>query len=411
MLLSFIEALILLVPLLLAVAFLTLAERKAMGSMQRRVGPNKVGYYGLLQPFSDALKLLTKENIIPSHSNSFLFIFSPILFITAVNDYSVTRGLWLKVGKVSPVDFPVKIPLQYVQDPLQPQNFYIVENGKPDLVHIHIPIKSGLAGIWIKREYGIPYILTEHWGIYNEVVEDNYTTKPAAFKKYTRKIFDNAYVFTSVSKYLAEGVNRFVTKKEYKIIPNVADTSSFYYRQKPISAFRFIHVSNMVPLKNAEGILRAFSLLLKENRDAILVMVGDKFPFLHDLARELGIPAAALLFCGEIPYEQVATEMQESDCLVLFSNMENSPCVIVEALCCGLPVIATGTGGIPELVNSTNGILLEPKDDRMLAAAMGEMMDNYSMYDRDKIAEQAIGKFSYQVIGKMMDDIYQDPNL
>lgn len=79
MLLSFIEALILLVPLLLAVAFLTLAERKAMGSMQRRVGPNKVGYYGLLQPFSDALKLLTKENIIPSHSNSFLFIFSPIL--------------------------------------------------------------------------------------------------------------------------------------------------------------------------------------------------------------------------------------------------------------------------------------------------------------------------------------------
>src|SRR3954467_15609245 len=76
---SLLEALIVIGPLLGSIAYVTIAERKAMGSMQRRVGPNKVGYYGLLQPFSDALKLLTKENLIPSHSNSFLFLFSPIL--------------------------------------------------------------------------------------------------------------------------------------------------------------------------------------------------------------------------------------------------------------------------------------------------------------------------------------------
>jgi NADH-quinone oxidoreductase subunit H len=67
------------VPLLISVAFLTLAERKIIGAMQRRVGPNVVGFAGLLQPFADGLKLFLKETIIPSHSNKLLFFLAPII--------------------------------------------------------------------------------------------------------------------------------------------------------------------------------------------------------------------------------------------------------------------------------------------------------------------------------------------
>ena len=78
-LISIIEVLLVSVPMLLAVAFVTIAERKTMASMQRRLGPNIVGYYGLLQAFADALKLLLKEYVSPTQANLILFFLGPII--------------------------------------------------------------------------------------------------------------------------------------------------------------------------------------------------------------------------------------------------------------------------------------------------------------------------------------------
>jgi len=78
-LISIIEGLLVIVPALLTVAFVTISERKTMASMQRRLGPNIVGYYGLLQAFADALKLLIKEYVSPTQANIILFFFGPII--------------------------------------------------------------------------------------------------------------------------------------------------------------------------------------------------------------------------------------------------------------------------------------------------------------------------------------------
>jgi|SaaInlV_125m_DNA_1040241.scaffolds.fasta_scaffold01015_12 NADH-quinone oxidoreductase subunit H len=71
--------LILVIPILISVAYLTLAERKIMGSMQQRKGPNVIGFLGLLQPLADGLKLLIKETVIPTNASTFSFIFAPVL--------------------------------------------------------------------------------------------------------------------------------------------------------------------------------------------------------------------------------------------------------------------------------------------------------------------------------------------
>lgn len=283
---------------------------------------------------------------------------------------------------------------------------YIITAGKPDLVHVHIPIKAGILGLWIKRVYKIPYLITEHWGIYNDIIEDNFESRRYVFKKYTKRIFQNSSGLMSVSSYLIYGVQNILGKMISYVIPNVVNTDFFYLKEKENSDFRFTHVSNMVALKNPEGILNAFKKVIHQNNKAELIMIGDTDLSIRNYANSLKLPDGCLTFLGEITYEQVAVEMQKANCLILFSDIENSPCVIGEALCCGIPVIATNVGGIPELIDGDNGILIKPKDENALADSMQNILNGVYSFDQKKIAENAQSKFNYSVIGIKIDSVY-----
>lgn len=87
---SILFSLLLIIPIIVSIAFFTLAERKIMASIQRRKGPNVVGFFGLLQPFADGLKALLKEVVIPYQSNRFIFIIAPCLtFVISILNWAI----------------------------------------------------------------------------------------------------------------------------------------------------------------------------------------------------------------------------------------------------------------------------------------------------------------------------------
>jgi len=88
------QIVLLTVIVILCVAYLTLAERKVIGYMQARIGPNRVGPKGLLQPFADVIKLLIKEVVIPTRSNRFLFIIAPLLALVPAFSAWAVMSLW-----------------------------------------------------------------------------------------------------------------------------------------------------------------------------------------------------------------------------------------------------------------------------------------------------------------------------
>ena len=285
---------------------------------------------------------------------------------------------------------------------------FIRSYGKPDLIHVHIPLKAGLVALWYKFSVGVPYIVSEHYGIYNASVDDHYKTRSFFFRFATKLIFRYANALTTVSESLGNEINSWVLHKPFTVIPNVVDTKLFRYTPGvQQDKFQFIHISNMIPLKNVEGILQACALLAKERSDFSLLLVGGINKEHEAFAREHNLLNTLVFFAGVIPYAKVASMMQQSEALIIFSDSESQSCVVLEALCSGRPVIVTNVGGVKELVNETNGLKVNVRATADLVKAMSTMMNNYNRYQQQAIAEQAHALYAYPSVAAKFETLYQ----
>ncbi|MBV9962132.1 MAG: glycosyltransferase [Parafilimonas sp.] len=284
---------------------------------------------------------------------------------------------------------------------------YIEKNGLPDLVHVQIAMKAGIIALWIKKKFGVRYMITDQWTIYNSTAKDAYEKRSIIFKNFTKEIFSNAILFISVSKNLVDTIAKKITQLPFTIVYNVVNTNNFFYSEKKKEHFTFVHASTLGEQKNPEAIIDAFIAFNKKHPCTRLLLIGDTPDALKNYLAQKNLAQNIIEFTGFIPYEKLGDVVQQCHAFVLFSRRENMPCVVAEALCCGLPVITSNAGGTAEVINAENGIVVYDYTTVALTQAMIQLYENYNQYNQKNIADESASKFNYNIIGKQITDAYK----
>lgn len=285
---------------------------------------------------------------------------------------------------------------------------YIWEHGKPDLIHVHVAMNGGLIALQLKEQLGIPFVVTEHSTIYHPAAADRLESRFFMWRKKLKQVLRSAALLLPVSDDLGKAIQHHVPGVSCKVIPNVVDTDQFHLKTKPVSSVcELVHVSGMNYQKNTVGLLNALEQLKKIRTDWHCTMIGPASEALKDLSRKKGL-ADRIHWAGEVSYAEVAAYMQKSHALVLFSRYENQPCVILEALCCGLPVVTTRVGGIAEVIDASNGLFATSEQVNTLVEALDQLMKNYATFDVAQISNHATAAYNYSVVGKKIKQTYED---
>lgn len=288
-------------------------------------------------------------------------------------------------------------------------NYITKHFGKPDILHLHVIFPAGLFVLFLSLWFNIPFLITEHWTGFRRI---NWKKLRWYHKRLGRSCTSFGRYILPVSPALVEDMQALGFFGNYAVLPNVVNINQFKppkVRSKG-SKFRFLHVSNQVNgAKNITGILDATRQLAKERQDFELYLIGDG-PDREMLGKKVEADGLnqIVAFVGELEHVRVSQEMQRADALLMFSNYENLPCVILEALATGLPVIATETGGIKDWVTPGKGFLVKPGDKAGLVAAMKKAMDKRNDFDPEFIRSEVAEQCSYDTVGRKIAAFYHE---
>jgi L-malate glycosyltransferase len=276
------------------------------------------------------------------------------------------------------------------------------EGVRVDVLHAHVH-RMGWAAVLVGLLIRRPVVITEHS---TEWVDGTIT--PGALRR-ARIAFRRAALVCPVSERLRRAIEAYGVYARFRVVPNTVDTRIFHPRLDANQAAptRLVNVGLHIERKGLDILLRAFASIAERRSDLTLDLVGDGplTPALKELAMELGV-GTRVQFRGAAQPGEIARILSASDVFVLSSFSETGPIVVLEALCCGVPVASTSVGSVPDVIGA-DGALAPPGDIAGLATAIEAVLDGYDRFDRVEIAGRAASEASFEAVGRIWDEIYR----
>ncbi|PJJ75239.1 glycosyltransferase involved in cell wall biosynthesis [Thermoflavifilum aggregans] len=302
---------------------------------------------------------------------------------------------------------------KYVQAFIRSYRMIRAAHGPFDFIHVHVCWKAGLAALCLKWLSGQEYFLSEHASYFQPASPRSYWKDHLWKRLLVWLILRQAKLWLPVSDDLGCKLQSIAGRKPIHVLPNAVNTTLFSYLRKvapdvhssAMSKRRFIHVSDLQPHKRPEAMIAAFEQIAEQLPGWQLHLVG---PVRDDVKKRIQTSVFADRICmtGWLTPTEVTVHLQQADVFVMYSSYENQPCAILEALCCGLPVIAPRVGGIPELINNRNGLLIVPEDTQALSQAMLKIAHKLEDFNRETISHEASLHYGFPAIVEHFRHIY-----
>jgi glycosyltransferase involved in cell wall biosynthesis len=273
-------------------------------------------------------------------------------------------------------------------------------------IQLNVIFPAALVLSIFKNHFKVPHTIAEHWSGY--LPEDaNY--KSGIVKDATKKAVRFASKLFYVSEKQKQAMFNHGLTGNYELLYNVVDTGLFKENktlksQKPL----LLHVSSLVEKeKNVSGTLGVIEKLQKANYNFDFLVVGGTTDLVEHYKNEANkLNLNNVSFAGERTPVEVAAYMQQAHALILFSNYEGMPVVVLEALASGLPVFASKVGQLPYLINDDFGKLVDVKNETELEKELALFLDGKLHFDTDKMRDLISQNASYEIVGKKLADLY-----
>ncbi len=281
----------------------------------------------------------------------------------------------------------------------------VKERGMPDIVHAHVLARPAYLAWWIKRKFGLPFVLSEHSSVF---LDGRYQQRSLAYKRWVEFLCSQAAMVTAVSPHLGAAMVQHGLVERYEMVPNIIPAL-----ERPLPRAgdrnRFLMVADLVDAtKNISGAIKAFKQAKEVIPELRLDIIGggpDRDP-LEGLVEQLGL-GEKVHFLGQMPNHAVLDHMASIGSVIVNSNFETFSIVTGEALALGKPVIATRCGGPETFLNDTNGVLINIGDDKALAAAILHVHRHHHLYVPAHLRSSVGDHCGSEAVGEKLIGLYQ----